>query len=89
MRFRAEYLLREMPSALKIEGDDKNIFRFLSILLLNIPDRVICNSDSDISTIVLVLETVFLQYFCIGSETTQEIKIEYNELMEFLYIREK
>ena len=58
-------------------------------LHINIPDRVICNSDSDISTIVLVLETVFLQYFCIGSETTQEIKIEYNELMEFLYIREK
>ena len=85
IRFRTEHLLREKPGALKIEGNDKNIFRFLSILLLDIPDERICNSDRD-SLIVFVLETAFLQYFYVGSEKTQEMRITYDELLNILSI---
>lgn len=82
IRYRLDHLTREIPRALRIGGKDKNIFKFFSLLLLNIPDKVICDSSKEISTNVFMLETAFLQYFHIGSEETQEIKIMYDELLK-------
>lgn len=71
---------------MRIGGNDKNIFRFLSLFLLNIPDKAICDSSKEISINVFMLETVFLQYFRIGSEDTQEMKIMYDELLKMFSI---
>ena len=86
IRYRLDHLMRDMPGALRIGDNDKSIFRFLSLFLLDIPDKVICDSSKEISTIVFMLETVFLQYFRIGSEETQEMKIMYDELLKMLSI---
>lgn len=80
---RFEHLLREMQSALNVDGNDKNIFGFLSIVLLNIPDEIICNSNMN------ALEKIFLKYFYVGSENTQEVRITYDELLNILKIQEK
>lgn len=84
--YRLDHLMKDMPGALRLEGNDKNIFKMLSLLLLSIPDKAICDSSKKILTIVFMLEMAFLQYFCIGSEDTQEMKIKYDELLEMLSI---
>ena len=38
---------------------------------------------------VPILETVLLQYFCVGAEETQELRITYRELEEILRLPEK
>ena len=53
---------------------------------MNIPDKAICDSSKEISINVFMLETVFLQYFRIGSEDTQEMKIMYDELLKMFSI---
>lgn len=88
IRYRLDHLMREIPRALRIGGKDKNIFKFFSLLLLDIPDKAICDSSKEISTIVFMLETAFLQYFHIGSEETQEIKILYDELLKMFSIHQ-
>ena len=70
IRYRLDHLMKDMPGALRIGGNDKNIFRFLSLFLLNIPDKAICDSSKEILINVFMLETAFLQYFRIGSEDT-------------------
>ncbi len=82
LRYRLNYLMEDMSEALRIGGNDKSIFRILSLFLLYMPDKAIRNSSKKISTIVPMLETAFLQYFRIGSEETQEIKIMYDELLK-------
>ncbi len=82
IRYRLDHLMRDMHGALRIGGNDKNIFNFFSLFLLDVPDKVICDSSKEISTIVFILEKAFLQYFRIGSEETQEMKIMYDELLK-------
>ena len=84
VRFRIDHLMRDIPESLRIERNDKSIFRLLTILLLDVPDEMICNSTKEILAIVLILETISLQYFRIGAERTQEIYITYNELQNIL-----
>ena len=89
VRVRLDEMIRNLPKALRAEGADKSIFKFLTILLLDAPDTTICSSDKRVWAIVPILETVLLQYFCVGAEETQELRITYRELEEILRLPEK
>ena len=89
VKIRFDHLIRDIPEALRIDSNDKSIFKLLTTLLLNIPDEIICNSHKEISPVVLILETILLQYFRIGTEMSQKINITYNELYEMLYLSKK
>lgn len=86
IRYTLEQLIRDIPRALHIRGNDKTVFRILSLFLLDIPDKMICDTPKEDSTSIFMLETAFLQYFLIGSEETQEMKIMYKELQEMINI---
>lgn len=81
-----DYLIRDISGAIRIEDKDKDIFRLLSLLLLYISDNMICGIYKENSAFISMLEIVFLQYFCIGSEETQEIKIWYDEILKIINI---
>lgn len=89
VRVRLDHLIRDIPEALRIEGNDKSIFKLLTILLLDMPDEIICDSYKELPSIVLILETILLQYFRIGAEMSQKINITYKELQEILYLPKK
>lgn len=77
----ALFTLNELLSKLNI-SDNKNILEFLSLAFLNMSDKEVYDSTKNNTKIIF--ETAFLQYFCIGLEQTQEIKVTYNDLHDFL-----
>lgn len=89
VRYRFDNLIRDLPKALRMESTDKSIFKFLTLLILDASDEVICSTDKKVWAIVPILETILLQYFCIGAEETQELRITYRELEEILCLPEK
>lgn len=85
VRLSLEHIMRNMPGALRIDGNDKSIFALLTILLLDKQrDEIynLHNSHKEISSIDIILETLLLQYFRIGAEMTQSLRITYNELQQ-------
>lgn len=84
IRFKLNHLLKDLQGALRIEGNNKNIFRLLTLFILDMPDEIICGLSKEHMSMMFILETVFLQYFCIGAEQEQKMKITYDELFEIV-----
>lgn len=82
LKYRLEHLIKDTQGALRIEGNGKDIFRLLTLFLLDMPDEMICGDSREQSSMTFVLETVFLHYFSIGKEEKQELQISYDELFE-------
>ena len=77
-----DHFIRYMPRVLQKDSKNKTIFKILSLFLLSVSDKELCSLSKEIHRIVFMVETAFLQYFHIGSEETQEMKITYNELLK-------
>lgn len=87
IRYRFEHLLKDTQGALRIEGNGKDIFRLLTLFLLNIPDeKFICDDLRELSFINFVFEAVFLQYFTVGNGEKQVLRISYDELFKIIGI---
>lgn len=82
IRYRIDYLLREMPQKLKMVGEIRDMLIVLTLLLLNSSDNALFNLSEEFMESVVLLETILLHHFCIGSEEMQEIYITYDELLE-------
>lgn len=88
IKYGEKNLLRSILEAISnIRNDDKRIFQLLSICILSTPDEMIFNPDRDIFANIFVLENIFFQYFCVGSEDKQGVKITYDELQKLFRIR--
>ena len=88
IKYGEKYLLRSILEVISnIRNDDKRIFQLLSICILSTPDEMIFNPDRDIFANIFVLENIFFQYFCVGSEDKQGVKITYDELQKLFRIR--
>lgn len=87
IRYRLEHLIKDTQGALRIEGNGKDIFKLLSLFLLDIPDERICDVSRDRASIIVLLETVFLQYFSVGQEEKQELRMTYDELFRIVGIQ--
>lgn len=87
IRYRIEHLIKDTQGALRIEGNGKDIFKLLSLFLLDIPDEKICDVSRDRASIFVLLETVFLQYFSVGQEEKQELRMTYDELFKIIGIQ--
>lgn len=81
-RYEIERLIKEIVGELQMEDDRKFIFKVLSVMLLNMTDKVIGNSYKKEPGVVFALKSALLQYFCIGQEEKQEMRIMYDELRE-------
>lgn len=77
-----DHFIRYMPRVLQKDSKNKTIFKILSLFLLSVSDKELCSLSKEIHRIVFMVETAFLQYFHIGLEETQEMKITYNELLK-------
>lgn len=84
--YRIENLLQDAQEDFGIEGSRRNIFILLTLVILAIPDEIICDDTKKQPYITVILESIFLQYFYIGEEQKQEIKINYDELFEIFGI---
>lgn len=87
IRYRLEHIIKDTQGALRIEGNGKDIFKLLSLFLLDIPDEGICDVSRDRASIIVLLETVFLQYFSVGQEEKQELRMTYDELFRIVGIQ--
>lgn len=84
IKFKFNHLLKDIQGALRIEGNNKNIFRLLTLFILDMSDEIICGLSKEYMSMMFILETALLQYFSIGAEQEQEMKITYDELFEII-----
>lgn len=84
--YRIENLLKDAQEDLRIEGSRRNVFILLTLVILDIPDEIICHNKKQPS-IAVILESILLQYFYVGEEQKQEIKISYDDLYDIFGIK--
>ena len=88
-RYEIDRLIKEMVGELQMGDDRKFIFKILSVIFLNMSDKAIGNRDKKESGVVFALKSALLQYFYIGQEEEQEMRIMYNELRELCELIDK
>lgn len=87
MEVRVNHLKKGMRGGLKINDDNKNVFKLLTLFILDMPDEAICKFFKKRMSIEFLLEKAFLQFFSVGAEETQEMRITYDELLEIIRTR--
>lgn len=77
-----KYFINEVNVNLKMENDEKDIFKLFTLFIFNKSDEIIYDELNDTSHLDLLLEKVFLQYFFVGEEEKKELHLFYDELFE-------
>ena len=86
LRYRIEHWISDLQRDLGIVAKEKDIFSLLTLFLLYIPDeKMICGDLRELSSINLIFETVFLQYFTVGNGK-HTLRISYEELFKIIRI---
>lgn len=86
IKHRIYHLMSDMTDNLRIESNNKFMLKELTLVVLEIADKENLREFKEWKVndfdIISCLEFIFLHYFRIGEEKTQELNVSYMELME-------